>query len=90
MDNDWTGVRSMLVSWLCPIWLGGPSRKWRVIFTKSGVDDYEPVVAMARDGKLRVVVDTVFQFKDVPKAFEKLKSGRTKGKIIVSVSAPHT
>lgn len=32
MDNDWAGVRSMLISWLCPTWLGGPSPKWRVVF----------------------------------------------------------
>ena len=87
MDNDWGGVRSMLVSWLCPTWLGGPSRKWRVIFTQSKVGDYEPVAAMAKEGKLKVVVDTVFLFKDVPKAFERLKTGRAKGKIIVDVSA---
>jgi NADPH:quinone reductase-like Zn-dependent oxidoreductase len=85
MDNDWAGIQSMLVSWFCPVWLGGPSRKWRVVFTQSKISDYEPVAAMAKEGKIEVVVDTLFSFKDVPKAFERLKSGRAKGKVLIDV-----
>lgn len=87
MDHGWAGKRSMLISWICPAWLGGPPRKWKAIFTQSSVADYEPVAAMAKEGKLKVVVDAIFPFKDAPKAFERLKSGRAKGKVLVDVSA---
>jgi len=87
MAEDWAGIWSMLVSWMCPAWLGGPSRKWKSIFTSSAISDLESLASIAREGKLRVVVDTVFPFTDAPKAFERLKSGRAKGKIIVDVSS---
>ncbi len=90
MDDGWAGVRSMLVSWLCPTWLGGPPRKWKAIFTQSTASDFEPIATMAKEGKLRVVVDTVFQFQDALKAFEKLKTGRSKGKILIDVASYHT
>lgn len=44
---------------------------------------------MAKEGKLKVVVDTVFLFEDVPKAFQRLQTGRAKGKVIVDVSSAH-
>lgn len=90
MDHGWAGIRSMLVSWACPTWLGGTPRKWKAIFTQSSVKDYEPVAALAKEGKLKVVVDSVFSFRDVPKAFERLLTGRVKGKVLVDVSAHGT
>ncbi|KAI0389450.1 NAD(P)-binding protein [Xylariaceae sp. FL0594] len=40
------------------------------------------------EGKIRAVLDGdhVYDFADVPKAFERLKTGRTRGKIVVKVS----
>lgn len=87
MAESWAGIRSMLVSWLCPTWLGGPSRKWQLIFTQNTISTYQAVADLASDGKLRVVVDSIYPFEGAPKAFERLKSGRAKGKIIVDVSA---
>lgn len=37
------------------------------------------------EGKLTAIIDTVFEFEDVPKAYERHRTGRTKGKIIVHV-----
>ncbi|RMZ86525.1 hypothetical protein DV736_g6252, partial [Chaetothyriales sp. CBS 134916] len=90
MDRDWAGIRSMLVSFFVPAWLGGPSRKRKAIFTRSQLGDYAAVAALAREGKLKVVADSVFSFEHMPKAFERLKSGQAKGKIIVDVSTHAT
>ncbi|CAD0050336.1 unnamed protein product [Aureobasidium pullulans] len=38
------------------------------------------------DGSLRTIVDSTFEFEDVPKAFQKLKLGRTNGKIVIHVA----
>lgn len=85
MDNDWTGIRSMLISCLCPTLFGGPQRKWKLIFTSNDVDTKRSVAELVEIGKLRVVVDSIFAFQDVPEAFRRLKTGRAKGKIIVDV-----
>jgi len=34
------------------------------------------------EGKARSVMDSVLEFEDVPKAFEMLRTGRAKGKIV--------
>jgi alkaline phosphatase D len=36
-------------------------------------------------GKVKAVLDSVFEWEDAPKAYEKLKLGRTKGKIVIKV-----
>lgn len=87
MDHSWAGIQSMLVSWLWPAWLGGTPRKWKIVFTMSSTKDYEHVARMTREHDLKVVVDSVFPFEDVPKAFEKIKTGRVKGKVVVNVTA---
>ena len=39
------------------------------------------------EGKVRPVIDQKFVFEEAPKAFEKLKGGRTKGKLVVDVAS---
>jgi NADPH-dependent curcumin reductase CurA len=39
-----------------------------------------------REGKVKAVIDSKFAFEDTPNSFVKLKTGRAKGKIVVSVS----
>ena len=36
-----------------------------------------------KEGKMKAVKDSVFAYDDAPKAFEKLKVGRTRGKIVI-------
>lgn len=38
-------------------------------------------------GKLKAVIESTYEYTDVPKAFEHLKTGRAKGKIIVHVTS---
>lgn len=87
MTEDWTGIRSMLVSYLYPTWLRGPPRKWRAVFFQAKLSDYEPIARLAGEGKLKVIEDSIFPFEDAPKAFERLLTGRVKGKVIVNVTA---
>lgn len=85
MPDRWAGIQSMLLSWLLPAWLGGVPRKWKGVFTSSTIGDYEDIARLTREKGLRVVVDSVFGFEEVPRAYERLKSGRAKGKVVVDV-----
>lgn len=38
------------------------------------------------EGKVKVPIDEEVGFHDVPRAYAKIKTGRTKGKIVVHVS----
>jgi NADPH:quinone reductase-like Zn-dependent oxidoreductase len=38
-----------------------------------------------KEGKIQAVTDSIFEFSDMLKVFEKLKSERTTGKIVVHI-----
>ncbi|KAI1811825.1 NAD(P)-binding protein [Poronia punctata] len=70
-----------------PAFLGGGKRKFRFLLLQQRQDELAQLGQWLEEGKIRAVIDgDVFAFEDVPKAFEKLKTGRTRGKIVVKVS----
>ncbi|KAH6719701.1 zinc-binding dehydrogenase-domain-containing protein [Leptodontidium sp. MPI-SDFR-AT-0119] len=66
--------------------LEGGSRKFEAFFTRNSRDDLERIAGWIIDGKVKVPVEQVFEYGDVPKAIELLKGGKSKGKIIVHVA----
>lgn len=70
---------------LCPSMLGGGRAKFEVYFAKSNRAGFEQIAEWMAAGKVRTVIDTVFEFEDMPKAIEKIKSGTATGKIVVRV-----
>jgi NADPH:quinone reductase-like Zn-dependent oxidoreductase len=72
---------------LQPSWLGGGQRPFQFLQAKNKPEDLVQIGHWLADGLIKSVIDEVFEWEDVPKAFEKLKTGRTKGKIIVHVTA---
>ncbi|KAL2853481.1 hypothetical protein BJY01DRAFT_206768 [Aspergillus pseudoustus] len=78
----------MKVVWrtITPRFLGG-GRRWFVpLMLENSKEDLLTVVGFLKEKKIKVVVDEVFEFEDVVKAYEKLHSGRARGKIIVHVA----
>ncbi|KAI4156669.1 MAG: hypothetical protein LQ346_009134, partial [Caloplaca aetnensis] len=77
---------------LWPSWAGGGQRPWEFLKLESKVDDYAQIGRWMQEGKVRAVVDEVFGFgmegedQGPVKAFEKLRTGRTRGKIVVKVA----
>lgn len=71
---------------LLPSFLGGGQRKIVEYMTQRNTEDLSQVGMWMKDGKVKPITDSVFQFEDAIPAFEKLKTGRAKGKIIVVVS----
>ncbi|GAW25460.1 putative zinc-binding dehydrogenase [Rosellinia necatrix] len=59
-------------------------RAWT--YTKAGADLTQQATWM-REGTIRAVIDgDIDAFEDAPKAFQKLKEGRTRGNLVVRVS----
>ncbi|PWY76982.1 zinc alcohol dehydrogenase [Aspergillus heteromorphus CBS 117.55] len=71
---------------LRPAFLGGGRRRYVPLFWKSSKEDLGKVGELIKEGKVKVVLDSVFEFEDAPKAFEKLRLGRARGKIVVHVA----
>jgi len=63
----------------------GELRRIEVVDAKPRTEVYEQLAEWMVEGKLRAVVDSTWEFGDVPKAYEKLKTGRARGKVVVHV-----
>ncbi|KAG0659057.1 hypothetical protein C6P46_005353 [Rhodotorula mucilaginosa] len=68
-----------------PTLLGGTPRKYKFVLMKPTRSELQEMADLAREGKLEPVVDKVFQFEDALEAYARQKSGRSKGKVVVSL-----
>ncbi|KAL5603582.1 hypothetical protein FOVSG1_006332 [Fusarium oxysporum f. sp. vasinfectum] len=78
-------VKNILPSILLPSLLGGSNHKFEVFATKNSHEDMAQISTWMGEGKLKTVIDSTFAFEDVLKAYQKLKQGSTRGKILVRV-----
>jgi NADPH:quinone reductase-like Zn-dependent oxidoreductase len=46
---------------------------------------YTQLAAWMKEGKIRAVIDSTFEFEEAQKAYERLKTGRAKGKVVVHI-----
>ncbi|KAF4967877.1 hypothetical protein FSARC_4644 [Fusarium sarcochroum] len=76
---------SMLRRSLLPSRLGGGKRQYRLVRVNINSKDLQQVGQWMAQGKVRAVIDEKFEWKEAPKAYKKLRLGRTAGKIVVRV-----
>ncbi|KAJ5707413.1 hypothetical protein N7488_007214 [Penicillium malachiteum] len=86
------GAASMLASvtrMLWPTFLGGGQRKYVLIKQQNVPRHLAQLGEWVADGTIQMQVDSVFEYADVVKAYERLRSQRTRGKILVHVNDPN-
>ena len=54
-----------------------------LVLDKCHYKDMEQMGRWMSEGKIKAVIDSVYEVKDIRKAFERLKSGRVVGKVVV-------
>ncbi|GAM83228.1 hypothetical protein ANO11243_012140 [Dothideomycetidae sp. 11243] len=78
-------VLAFMDSALRPAFLGGPKTPWKFAVTQTDkTEDLRQLADLAASGRIRSVIDTVFPFSEAPRAYEKLKTGRARGNMVVS------
>lgn len=70
---------------LWPAFLGGRQQKFGVAARKSSISDYERIAAWVQDGTVKPVIERIYAMDDVGEAFQRLRSGRTRGKLVVKI-----
>jgi NADPH:quinone reductase-like Zn-dependent oxidoreductase len=70
-----------------PSFLGGMRGNMVGFWPESKPDDLEQIVVWMNEGKVRSVIDTKFSFEQATEAFDKLKTGRTQGKIVINIAS---
>ncbi|KAH7375627.1 hypothetical protein B0T11DRAFT_11163 [Plectosphaerella cucumerina] len=79
------GFGATLRRGLLPGRLFGPRRAYKSVAVAINREDLDQVGRWMVEGKVRAVLDEKFAWEDAPKAYEKLRKGRTTGKIVVQV-----
>ena len=72
---------------LWPGSIGGGKRKMKGFFAKPVPEELMQIGTWMNEGKLKPVIDQKFPFEEAPKAFERLKTGRARGKIVVDIAS---
>jgi NADPH:quinone reductase-like Zn-dependent oxidoreductase len=81
-----SGMSSILSRVCWPSLIGGGKRKLELLQVKNNADDFVQIGEWMKEGKVRAVIDSTFELEDAAKAYEKLKTGRARGKIVVHVT----
>ncbi|OQV10917.1 hypothetical protein CLAIMM_14838 [Cladophialophora immunda] len=79
-------VLQLALKALWPGFLGGGKRKFHMMMVSSDPAQLAQIAQWMVQGKVKAVVDEVVPMEDAPRAFEKLKTGHARGKIVVAVS----
>lgn len=77
---------SAFKAFLWPAILGGGQRKFSIAARKSNTTDYEQIAAWVQDGTVKPVTEHVYAVEDVAEAFERLRSGRARGKLVLKLT----
>ncbi|KAK4171609.1 hypothetical protein QBC36DRAFT_305153 [Triangularia setosa] len=70
---------------LLPSFLGGGKNKYEVYTINHSAEDLKLLGEWVREKKIRVVIEETYKFEDVQKAFAKLRTGKSAGKLVVHV-----
>lgn len=81
------GMLSMAESLLRPRWLGGCPIRYTIVLCQPNKIQLQQIAEWVSQGKLRVIIDHIYGYKEVPTAFAELGTGRTRGKIIIKGAA---
>lgn len=70
-----------------PTWLGGTPRKFTFLNTFFNLERTQKLIELIDKGMLHVPVDSVWPLQDVRQAYERVLSGRARGKVVVRIDA---
>ena len=79
-------IYDLAFRFIVPTWLGGGQRPFSFAFASTNFDDYQGLADLVVKGKVKPVIDEVFELEKAPDAYEKSRTGRAKGKIVVRVA----
>ena len=85
---DFHSVYTILSRRLWPTFLGGGKRPFVLLLAQSKPDDYKQIAEWMQQGKVKTIIAERFGMENEGpvKAFDLLKTGRAKGKILVRIS----
>jgi NADPH:quinone reductase-like Zn-dependent oxidoreductase len=71
---------------LLPGFLGGAKRQHVIVIGAPNMEHLKKIADWMVEGKIKSVIDSKYKFEEVKQAYQRLKTGRARGKIIVLVA----
>lgn len=78
-------IRTMVGMHILPGCLGGGKRKFTFHSVTADTEAFGKVAEWIKEGRVKPVIEEEFALEDAGRAYARLKSGRTKGKLVVRV-----
>ncbi|KAL1588966.1 hypothetical protein WHR41_02521 [Cladosporium halotolerans] len=79
-------IKNILSIFLWPKALGGGQRKFQFVTCVANAVQYAELAKWMAEGKLKAIIEQEFSLDDAGKGYERLKTGRTRGKLVVKVT----
>ncbi|KAI0312731.1 hypothetical protein OF83DRAFT_1066723 [Amylostereum chailletii] len=83
--GDIPKIGKLIFDLVRPTWLGGVRRKFALIGVTPSQKDMESMFELFAQGKCQPIVDSVFEFEDALKAYDRIMTKRAVGKVVVRV-----
>ncbi|KAM3496730.1 hypothetical protein MY10362_009897 [Beauveria mimosiformis] len=83
----WDSFKQTTSALILPALLGGGKNKAVIYLTYQSGEDLLQLVKWLNEGRLRTVVDSVWEFDSAVAAFKRLKTGSTTGKVVIRVGS---
>lgn len=80
-------IYDLAFRFIIPTALGGGQRPFSFAFATTNYKDYQGLAELVAKGKVKPVIDEVFELEHAPEAYQKLRTGRARGKIVVRIAA---
>lgn len=85
-DMSSSGMLKITARMMRPAILGGGKRKYEFFHGVNKEEHFVQIAQWMQEGKVKAVLDSTYEFEDAVKAYQKLKTGRARGKIVVHVT----
>jgi len=85
-NAEFSVIKNMLSIMLWPSALGGGQRKFQFVTCAANAVQYAELAKWLAEGKLKTVIEKEYELEQAGEAYERLKSGRTRGKLVVKVT----
>ncbi len=68
-----------------PSFVTGAKRQHMIVIGEGNTEDLKQIAEWMAEGKIKSVIDSKYKFEDLRQAYQRLKTGRARGKIVVNV-----
>jgi NADPH:quinone reductase-like Zn-dependent oxidoreductase len=79
-------VKFIIAAEYMPRFLSGAKRQHLTVFAKPDPEDLSQIAEWMVEGKVKPVIDSKYKFDDLREAYQRLKTGRARGKLILEIA----